>query len=182
MIEERHRSGACCDDLVTALGEDALAAREAGALFAFESDRADQRAVVKAGAVCGEALAVELVQQRRFARCEGAAAGCEGENKGNRYQAHGGRVAGTHRAGERVNAVILAIWKGVKSMHKACTTRAPREWGFAAVSGINGASGGGYDCNHRCSAWPSCAHPVSGVTHSHVLSCHLLAKAYALLE
>ena len=71
MIEERHRSGACCDDLVTALGEDALAAREAGALFAFESDRADQRAVVKAGAVCGEALAVELGEQRRFARCEG---------------------------------------------------------------------------------------------------------------
>ena len=101
MIEERYRGGACCDDLVAALGEDALAAREAGALLAFERDRADQRAVVQAGAVCGEALAVELGEQRRFARCEGAAAGGEGENKGNRYQAHGGRVAGTRRAGER---------------------------------------------------------------------------------
>ena len=125
MIEERHRSGACCDDLVTALGEDALAAREAGALFAFESDRADQRAVVQAGAVCGEALAVELGEQRRFARCEGAAAGCEGENKGNRYQAHGGRVAGTRRAGERVNASDLGEMQGgekrAQPVHNPCT-------------------------------------------------------------
>ena len=101
MIEERHGGGACCDDLVAALGEDALAAREAGALLAFEGDRADQRAVVKAGAVCGEALAVELGEQRRFACCEGAAAGCERENKGNCDQAHGGRVTGTRRACER---------------------------------------------------------------------------------
>lgn len=101
MIEERHGGGACCDDLVAALGEDALAAGEAGALLAFEGDRADQRAVVKAGAICCEALAVELGEQRRFACCEGAAAGCERENKGNCDQAHGGRVTGTRRAGER---------------------------------------------------------------------------------
>jgi len=63
---------------------------------------------VKAGAICCEALAVELGEQRRFARCEGAAAGCEGENKGNCDQAHGGRVTGTRRAGERVNA---AFWE-----------------------------------------------------------------------
>ena len=101
MIEERHRGGACCDDLVAALGEDALAAREAGALLAFEGDRADQRAVVQAGAVCGEALAVELGEQRRFARCEGAAAGGEREEEGESKEAHGGRVTGTRRAGER---------------------------------------------------------------------------------
>ena len=61
MIEERHRSGACCDDLVTALGEDALAAREAGPLLAFEGDRADQRAVVKAGALGLKAWAIDLI-------------------------------------------------------------------------------------------------------------------------
>ena len=125
MIEERHRSGACCDDLVAALGEDALAAGEAGALLAFEGNRADQRAVVQAGALCCEALAVELGQQRRFARCEGAATGCEGENKGNRYQAHGGRVAGTRRAGERVNATDLGEMEGgekrAQGVHTPCT-------------------------------------------------------------
>ena len=135
MIEERHRSGACCDDLVAALGEDALAAGEAGALLAFEGNRADQRAVVQAGALCCEALAVELGQQRRFARCEGAAAGCEEEDEGEGNEAHGGRVAGTRRAGERVNAVILAIWEGgekrAQGVHKACT----RGMGLAAVRG-----------------------------------------------
>ena len=61
MIEQRHRGGACCDDFVFTLGEDTLAAGEAWALFAFESDRADQRAVVKAGAVCGEAWSIDLI-------------------------------------------------------------------------------------------------------------------------
>ena len=101
MIEERNGGGACCDDLFAPLRKNALAAGEAGALLALEGDRTDQRAVVQAGAICCEALAVELGEQRRFARCEGAAAGCERENKGNCDQAHGGRVTGTRRAGER---------------------------------------------------------------------------------
>ena len=150
MIEERYRGGACCDDLVAALGEDALAAGEAGALLAFEGDRADQRAVVQAGALCGEALAVELGEQRRFARCEGAAAGCEGENKGNRYQAHGGRVAGTRRAGERVNAASGTKFEGGEKRAQGVHTPCTGGMGFCGWEEGKGVGGGGGDGEIWC--------------------------------
>ena len=68
MVEKRHGSRACGDDFFGAFGENPLAAGEARALLAFEGDRADQRAVVQAGAFGCEAGAIYLIYKGFFAR------------------------------------------------------------------------------------------------------------------